>query len=333
MVRHGEKPPEKARGQLDCQGLNRALALPSVLARFGKPAAIFAANPTKEPADDDKLPSATHHSYVRPLATIEPYAISLGMPVNAEIAANDIKGLQHELLKPEFSNALVVVAWEHLAARRFAEEMLKSFGQKDIVPRWLNSDYETIYIFRIATARTKSAPSTSPSSTRTSPNPSPTNARSSTHPNPKKRHPPSSHPARPHLHPRTSNLNPNPDPDPGGPSFHAAKVGVATALAPANVLYSMGWKRARKPRSSYENRFAAISGATGFLGPVVSRDLSTRLTDPRHAPARDKSPTLLRTRQALGRYRAVIDLILPERAQLLGAVSIMIAVCTQRQPF
>jgi hypothetical protein len=154
MVRHGEKPPEKARGQLDCQGLNRALALPSVLARYGKPAAIFAADPSK-PVADDAEPNVTRHSYVRPLATIEPYAIAQGMPVNAEIAATDIKGLQKELTKPEFSNDLIVVAWEHLAARRFAEEMLKSFGQKDIVPRWLNSDYETIYIFRITTGPDK----------------------------------------------------------------------------------------------------------------------------------------------------------------------------------
>jgi hypothetical protein len=155
MVRHGEKPHPEARGQLNCRGLNRALALPSVLARFGKPAAIFAANPTKETSEGDPLPWATHYSYVRPLATIEPYAISLGMPVNAEIAATDIKGLQKELLKSDFSNSLVIVAWEHIEARRFAEEMLKSFGQSDVVPRWLNSDYETIYIFRITTGPDK----------------------------------------------------------------------------------------------------------------------------------------------------------------------------------
>ena len=33
--------------------------------------------------------------------------------------------------------------------------MLKSFGQSDIVPRWLDSDYETIYIFRITTDANK----------------------------------------------------------------------------------------------------------------------------------------------------------------------------------
>jgi hypothetical protein len=155
MVRHGEKPPGNARGQLDCQGLNRALALPSVLARYGKPAAIFAANPTKDPSGDNADPSGSRHSYVRPLATIEPYAVAQGMPVNVEIPATDLKDLQKELLKPEFSNALVVVAWEHIQARRFAEQLLKSFGQKDVVPHWLNSDYETIYIFRVTTGPDK----------------------------------------------------------------------------------------------------------------------------------------------------------------------------------
>lgn len=153
MIRHGEKPPSAARGQLDCQGLNRALALPSVLSRFGKPDEIFAADPARETSEGH--PFGAHYSYVRPLATIEPYAISLGMPVNAQIGATDIKGLQRELLKPEFSNSIIVVAWEHIAARRFAEEMLKTFGQSSVVPRWLNSDYETIYIFRITTAPDK----------------------------------------------------------------------------------------------------------------------------------------------------------------------------------
>jgi len=149
MVRHGEKPMPEARGQLSCQGLNRALSLPTVLARFGKPAAIFAADPASETTEGNPLPWATKYSYVRPLATIEPYAIAWGMPVNAQIAAGDIRDLQRELLKPELSHALVVVAWEHLEARKFAEQMLTAFGLSQIVPSWENSDYETIYVFRI----------------------------------------------------------------------------------------------------------------------------------------------------------------------------------------
>lgn len=151
MIRHGEKPTPEARGQLNCRGLNRALALPTVLARFGKPDAIFAASPTAETTEGNPMPWATRYSYVRPLATIEPYAIVQGMPVNAQIAATNIQGLQRELLKPEFGHSTIVVAWEHLEARKFAESMLVTFGQTEIVPRWKDTDYETIYIFRIVT--------------------------------------------------------------------------------------------------------------------------------------------------------------------------------------
>jgi len=77
FVRHGEKPAGGF-GQLDCQGLNRALALPAVIAaKFGKPDAIYAPNPSMQKKDDGAL-----YDYVRPLATIEPTAIQYGMPVN-----------------------------------------------------------------------------------------------------------------------------------------------------------------------------------------------------------------------------------------------------------
>ena len=70
LVRHGEKP-DKGLGQLDCQGLNRALALPAVIAKiFGKPSAIFAPDPSQQKEDD-----GVSYDYVRPLATIEPTAI------------------------------------------------------------------------------------------------------------------------------------------------------------------------------------------------------------------------------------------------------------------
>src|ERR1017187_8769085 len=78
-IRHGEKPATGL-GQLSCQGLNRALALPKVLrARFDMPAAIFAPNPGVQKSDQGQL-----YNYIRPLATIEPTAIALGLPVNTQ---------------------------------------------------------------------------------------------------------------------------------------------------------------------------------------------------------------------------------------------------------
>ena len=150
LVRHGEKPLQEAHGQLDCQGLNRALALPSVLGRYGKPDAIYAANPAAQTAEGNITPWAARYSYVRPLATIEPYAVQLNMPVDAQIAATDIHGLERELLQPKYANSLIVVAWEHLEARRFAESMLQTFNEtKTVVPHWLNTDYDTVYVFRL----------------------------------------------------------------------------------------------------------------------------------------------------------------------------------------
>src|ERR1700730_8403568 len=70
LVRHGEKP-DKGLGQLDCQGLNRALALPPIKAKtFGRPSAVFAPDPSQQRED-----YAVSYDYVRPLATIEPTAI------------------------------------------------------------------------------------------------------------------------------------------------------------------------------------------------------------------------------------------------------------------
>ena len=66
IVRHGEKPAQGL-GQLSCQGLNRALALPRVLlSRYGDPVAIYAPNPAVQ-----KLDKGVPYAYVRPLATIE----------------------------------------------------------------------------------------------------------------------------------------------------------------------------------------------------------------------------------------------------------------------
>ena len=79
FLRHGEKP-DKEFGQLNCQGLNRALALPRLLiSKFGKPDYIFAPAPYRR-----SVPGGNEFNYVRPLATIEPTAIELGMPVNTD---------------------------------------------------------------------------------------------------------------------------------------------------------------------------------------------------------------------------------------------------------
>ncbi|MGD0797122.1 MAG: histidine phosphatase family protein [Acidobacteriaceae bacterium] len=147
LIRHGEKPPDGL-GQLTCKGLNRALALPSLLiGRYGKPDLIYAPNPSVQVTDH----SANGYSYVRPLATIEPTAIRLGMPVNAQIGFDQIDVLRQTLLQPAYAHSLIFVAWEHLKLHDFAVQMLQSYGTNPAqVPDWPNSDFETIYVFHIA---------------------------------------------------------------------------------------------------------------------------------------------------------------------------------------
>jgi hypothetical protein len=145
MVRHGEKP-DAGLGQLNCQGLNRALALPAVLEQqFGKPAAIFAPNPSEQKSDDGKM-----YDYIRPLATIEPAAIAWGMPVNVAIGQSNIDELNKALTAPKYRDAYVLVGWEHTMAMRAARALMKQFGgDPAAVPDWKGSDFDSIYIVRI----------------------------------------------------------------------------------------------------------------------------------------------------------------------------------------
>src|SRR3954463_8834639 len=143
FFRHGEKP-SGGYGQLTCQGLNRALALHSTLTRqFGTPQFMFAPNPL--PAIGDPAGS---FDYVRPLAFIEPTAIRLGLPVNAEYGFTDIDGLQQELLGPGYASSTIFIAWEHLRLVEIVQNIMNAYGGGAWVPPWVSGDYDTLYVVR-----------------------------------------------------------------------------------------------------------------------------------------------------------------------------------------
>jgi hypothetical protein len=145
MFRHGEKPAEGL-GQIDCKGLNRALALPDILfGRFGKPDFAYAPDPSLQVTDHGQA-----YSYVRPLASIEPTAIRAGIPVNTQFGYTQIDKLQAALTQPGYANARVFVAWEHGYLHSVAQQLLKTYGQDPaIVPPWPGSDFDTIYVFQL----------------------------------------------------------------------------------------------------------------------------------------------------------------------------------------
>jgi hypothetical protein len=124
FIRHAEKPAAGL-GQINCQGLNRALALPAVLlAKFGKPDFVFASDPHEKKPDGGAL-----YNYVRPLLTVAPTAVQAGVPINTSFGFENIAGLQQELAAPRYQNAVVFVAWEHKKLEDMVKAMLKDMAE------------------------------------------------------------------------------------------------------------------------------------------------------------------------------------------------------------
>jgi hypothetical protein len=145
MMRHAEKPAAGL-GQLDCKGLNRALKLgPLLTSRFGKADTVLAPNPAV------KITLGTSFwNYVRPLATIEPYAIRNGLPVNTEFGWNDPSSVVNLFLNRQ--QGLVVVAWEHRMLVEIANQLMQKLGSNQKIPAWPSDDFDTIFVFNIDTS-------------------------------------------------------------------------------------------------------------------------------------------------------------------------------------
>jgi hypothetical protein len=144
FLRHAEKP-RHGLGQLTPQGLNRALALVDMLPKkFGKPDYIFAPDPIQ------KADGEPGYYYVRPLATIEPLAISLEMPVQTPFGYKQIDKLNAELIQPKYSSATVFVAWEHAYEDAAVKNLVKQLGGDGAaVPGWPGGDFDSLFVVKI----------------------------------------------------------------------------------------------------------------------------------------------------------------------------------------
>jgi hypothetical protein len=144
FMRHGEKP-SAGLGQLTCQGLNRALALPHVLiGTYGTPDYVYAPNPAVKISDP-----AGSFFYVRPLATIEPTAIRAARSVNTNYGYTDVSGLQSVLIRSSKANAKAFVVWEHDYLVKTVQNIMNAYGGGATVPAWISGDYDTLYVVRV----------------------------------------------------------------------------------------------------------------------------------------------------------------------------------------
>src|SRR4051812_14196612 len=144
FMRHGEKP-SGGYGQLTCQGFNRALGLHDVLvAKYGRPDYLYAPSPAAQVTDN-----AGTFYYVRPLATIEPTAIRLGMPVRTKYGYTEISRVQAALVTPDKANTTIFVAWEHVYLQKLVQNIMNSYGGGGVVvPAWASTDYDSLYVVK-----------------------------------------------------------------------------------------------------------------------------------------------------------------------------------------
>ena len=148
FLRHAEKPADGL-GQLTCQGLNRAIDLAALLPqRYGKANYVFAANPSRqveEGADDDA------YSYVRPLMTINPSAIKLGLPINLEYSANDTRALANELTDDKYHNATIYTAWSNGYLPELINSVAsKALGKKTTLTEdWPGNDFDSLHVLTL----------------------------------------------------------------------------------------------------------------------------------------------------------------------------------------
>jgi hypothetical protein len=148
FLRHAEKP-DMGLGQLNCQGLNRAIDLSELLPKeFGKADFIFAANPSRhvEEGAGDKS-----YSYLRPLMTVGPSAIKLGLPINIDYDANDTTDLAAELLRDKYHDATVYTAWSH----GYLPELVNKVAQQasghkvKLVDDWTGDDFDSVLVLTL----------------------------------------------------------------------------------------------------------------------------------------------------------------------------------------
>jgi len=128
LMRHAEKPDNG--DNLNCQGLNRSLALPAVLfKKFGKPGNVYI------PA----IATGSVTKHVRMLQTISPFVIKYGLSVNSAFDVNDAKGIANALIR---ENGTVIVVWEHQAL----VPILSYLGGDIKKLKWPPDDFDTIWI-------------------------------------------------------------------------------------------------------------------------------------------------------------------------------------------
>lgn len=174
MVRHAEKPLTPAGtmiedGNLGVYGIRRAARLPARLTQlYGCPDLIVSTNPAVKIHNHV---TGQFFNYVRPLATIAPFAGTIQFPVWTPYGFDQPDRLVRDMLsdqafapKPKGAPRTIIVAWEHHNIVRMTEEILKQGQFKRVEgtmrngnrtwtcqpqPAWPECDFDSIWVVNI----------------------------------------------------------------------------------------------------------------------------------------------------------------------------------------
>jgi phosphohistidine phosphatase SixA len=138
IIRHGEKPADKADGgdNLSCQGQNRALQLATVLfQKIGKP------DYTYVPAL--KMDKSTAHS--RMFQTVTPFAVKYDLTINSKYDATDYADTAKSVLK---KSGTVLLVWSHSEM----PELASALGV-DNPPKWQGADFDSMWVVTYASGK------------------------------------------------------------------------------------------------------------------------------------------------------------------------------------
>ncbi|KFE56882.1 hypothetical protein [Pseudomonas syringae] len=148
FMRHAEKP-SMGLGQLNCQGLNRAIDLSDLLPRqFGNANFIFAANPSRHVEEGE---GDLSYSYLRPLMTVGPSAIKLGLPINIDYGANDTSALADELMRDKYHDSTIYTAWSHGYLPELINKVAEEASGKKItlLDDWTGDDFDSVLVLTL----------------------------------------------------------------------------------------------------------------------------------------------------------------------------------------
>jgi hypothetical protein len=128
IIRHGEKPDNG--DNLNCQGLNRAMALPKVLfAKYGVANEIYI--PTINAGNKTKS--------ARMFQTITPYAVKYNLDINSSYDTEDYKQVAKDVLQDK---GTIILCWEHNAIPHIA----KALGVQGNIRDWPDNDFDSIWV-------------------------------------------------------------------------------------------------------------------------------------------------------------------------------------------